>query len=69
MSQKEKVIRDFLVVGLFPTLVNKCFLLYFGANYAKSPGEGYGYGLAITIVIMIFLVGRFLWKYRNYDDA
>jgi len=62
------VIRDFIKVFIFPVLINKFFMFYFGLNYANHPGEGYGYGLAATILFLLFTVGRFLWKYRNVED-
>jgi len=43
-------------------------MIYFGAYYSSNPGEGYGYGLALTIFFLIFVVSRFLWKYRNIQD-
>ena len=67
-NKKDGVAKDFIRVFLFPVLINKFFMLYFGLNYSNSPGEGYGYGLLATILIFFFTVGRFLWKYRNNED-
>lgn len=60
---------DLLVSFLFPTLIGKSLLLYFGLNYSEHPGEGYGYGLVFAFTLTLCMVGRFLWKYRNYDDT
>lgn len=67
-EQRQRFIRDLLRVFLVPTLVNKTFMLYFGIQYAKYPGEGYGYGLLITVFVLIFTMGSFLWKYRHISD-
>ena len=69
--QKEgsnKVLKDFIIVFLFPTLINKVFMFYFGLKYSAYPGEGYGYGLIATIVFLVLSLGRFLWRYRNTPD-
>ncbi len=70
-SQKDlgqSFLKDLLRVMLVPTLVNKAFMVYFGLQYSKYPGEGYGYGLLFTIFFLLFTVGTFLWKYRHVDD-
>lgn len=67
-KQDPQVLKDFIGVFLFPTLLNKVFMLYFGINYANNPGEGYGYGLVATIVFLFFTVSRFIWKYRHIED-
>ncbi len=56
------------MVSLFPLLVGKSFVLYFGINYTNYPGEGYGIGLGIALAFSILMAGRFLWRYRNYED-
>ena len=66
--QNNSVIKDFIGVFLVPTLLNKCFMLYFGLNYSNYPGDGYGYGLVATILFLLFTVGRFIWKYRHIED-
>lgn len=66
--EKPSVLYDFIKAFLFPTVINKALMLYFGLNYSESPGEGYGYGLLFTIFILLFLMGRFIWKYRNIED-
>ncbi len=70
-SQKDvsqSFLKDLLRVMLVPTLVNKAFMVYFGLQYSKYPGDGYGYGLLFTIFFLLFTVGTFLWKYRHVDD-
>jgi len=67
-KSKHTVIRDFIKVFIFPVLINKFFMFYFGINYALHPDEGYGYGLAASILFLLFTVARFLWKYRNVED-
>jgi len=59
---------DLIVAFLLPTLLGKSLVLYFGLNYSNYPGEGYGIGLTISILFTLCMVGRFLWKYRNYND-
>lgn len=72
MSEMKKknstVLRDFLLAFLVLVLINKIFMLYFGLNYAEHPGEGYGYGLVGSILFFLVSIGRFLWKYRNYEE-
>ena len=68
-DEKSKIkISDFLLAFLFPTLFGKIAILYFGLNYSNYPGEGYGVGLCISIAFTVCMVGRFLWKYRDYED-
>jgi|GEM_PF-4821104 len=50
---------------LLPTIVIKGFLMYFGLNYSRYPGEGYGYGLVAVLVISIISFGTFLWSQRR----
>lgn len=59
---------DLILTFLTPTLVGKTLLIYFGLNYTDHPGEGYGYGLIIAILFTATMMGRFLWKYRNYEE-
>lgn len=68
METKSTVIKDFLIVFLVPTLINKMLMLYFGLNYSSSPGEGYGYGLVATIIFFLLTMGRFIWKYKDTED-
>lgn len=72
MDQKEtakpNVMKDFVVVFAFPTIVNKVFMVYFGLQYSNYPGEGYGYGLVATILFLSFTMGRLIWKYRHIPD-
>lgn len=68
-AQKKKTFaRDLVKVFVIPTLINKAFLLYFGLNYSRYPGEGYGYGLIVSLCFLAFTIGSFLWKYRHDED-
>lgn len=67
-SPYNKVLIDFVRTLILPMLFNKAFMLYFGLKYAEFPGEGYGYGLATTIFVLVFLLGKFLWKYKDVED-
>jgi hypothetical protein len=70
MNNKSRTeLKNFLLSFLIPTLIGKGFVLYFGLNYTNYPGEGYGYGLIVAICFTVFMLGRFLWKYRNYEDT
>ena len=60
--------KDFILTFIIPTLINKAFMLYFGLNYSSYPGEGYGYGLFATIIFLTFMIGRFIWKYKDVED-
>lgn len=62
------IMLDFLRSFLVPTLVTKCFVLYFGIMYADYPGEGYGYGLIASCTFTVITLSLFAWKYRNYED-
>lgn len=59
---------DFIVSFLCPTILGKILILHFGINYATYPGRGYGTGLALSIAFTLTMIGRFLWKYRHYED-
>lgn len=50
---------------LLPMIVLKVFLLYFGLNYSRYPGEGYGYGLAATLCFCLAAFAYFLWSNRE----
>lgn len=60
--------KDLLLTMLFPTIVGKMALVYFGLMYSAYPGEGWGYALLGSVCFTIFMVARFLWKYRHWDD-
>ena len=62
------IMLDFLRSFLVPTLITKCFVLYFGIMYAEHPGEGYGWGLIIACSFTVLTLSLFAWKYRNYED-
>lgn len=69
MAEKPKpIVRDFIVALVLPAVVGKAMILYFGGNYTSNPGEGWGYALSLAIVFTVFMVIRFLWRYRNYKD-
>lgn len=67
-AAQPSVLKDFLIVFLGPTIVNKVFMVYFGLQYANYPGDGYGYGLIATIIILFITMGRLIWKYRHNPD-
>jgi hypothetical protein len=60
--------RDLFFTLLFPILIGKVGLVFFGLMYAAYPGDGWGYALLGMIALSLTLVARFLWKYRDYDD-
>ena len=59
---------DLIVTFLMPTLCGKALIVYFGLNYTNYPGEGWGVALLCSIAFTVFMIGRFLWKYRNYEE-
>lgn len=65
---QKKFLFDFILSFLMPTLIGKSLVFYFGLNYSRYPGEGYGIGLALSLLFTLSMLGRFLWKYRNYED-
>lgn len=65
---KKLKVSDLLIPFLFPTLIGKSLVLYFGLHYSEFPGEGYGVGLILSILFTVSMVARFLWKTRNYVD-
>ena len=52
----------FLKAFLAPILILKFFIMYFGLNYSRYPGEGYGWGLAITLSISAASALWFIWR-------
>lgn len=66
-EKKKLKITDLLMPFLFPTIVGKTLILYFGLNYANYPDEGYGVGLICAIVFTVFMLTRFVWKFRHYE--
>jgi hypothetical protein len=68
MERKKMSPFDLVAAFLVPTIVGKAAILYFGANYAGHPGRGYGVGLVVAFLFTLCMIGRFLWKYRNYED-
>ncbi len=59
--------KDLFTTFLFPVIIGKMALVYFGLMYSAYPGEGYGYVLAGFIGFTLTMVARFLWKYRHHD--
>lgn len=71
MSAPEKTkfdLFDFGIVSFGPAVLSKMLLLYFGSMYSSHPGDGYGWGLIASILMTLVTVGRFLWKYRNFES-
>ncbi len=56
---------DLLLAFVGPAVLGKSLVLYFGAHYSASPGDGYGIGLVLSILFTTTMIGRFIWKYRN----
>ena len=67
-KNSSEVLKKFGKTLIFPMLVNKSLMLYFGLNYSDHPGEGWGYGLALTVFVLFFTVGRFLWIFKDIED-
>lgn len=61
-------LKDMFIMSLCPLMLGKLMIFYFGSNYSSNPGEGYGIGLAGAIVFTLVMAGRFIWKYRDYQD-
>lgn len=59
---------EMAVTFVSPALFGKMMLLYFGSMYSQHPGEGYGIGLCCAIVFTLTMVGRFIWKYKDYSE-
>lgn len=67
-APRKKVMHDFLMTLILPLTLNKFLMMYFGLNYSEFPGEGFGYGLVATLLFMVFMISRFLWRYRHVND-
>jgi hypothetical protein len=61
-------LKDLLIAFVLPTLLGKSLIIYFGLNYSDHPDEGYGIGLVLSILFTLLMMGRFVWKFRNYED-
>lgn len=61
-------LKDMFVMSLCPLMFGKLLIFYFGSNFSSNPGEGYGIGLSAAIVFTLVMAGRFVWKYRDYQD-
>ncbi len=66
--KSQETMKDFLKAFIFPVLVNKSILFYFGLQYSNYPGEGYGYGIVACLIVLAIMVGRFIWKYKDIED-
>ncbi len=49
-------------------MFGKLLIFYFGSNFSSNPGEGYGIGLSFAIIFTLAMAGRFIWKYRDYQE-
>lgn len=54
----------YIWTAFVPILITKNFVLYFGLNYSKYPGEGYGWGLAASMAFTLASFGYFIWVHR-----
>ncbi|MCO5114671.1 MAG: hypothetical protein M9899_10930 [Bdellovibrionaceae bacterium] len=59
---------DFIITLLSPLIIGKSLVFYFGTMYSSHPGQGYGYAMIAAICFTLGTLGRFLWKYRHYND-
>lgn len=59
---------DFILTLLSPLIIGKSLVFYFGTMYSSHPGQGYGYALIAALLFTLGTLGRFLWKYRHYND-
>ena len=64
----KQFVRSLIITFLCPTILGKILVIYFGMNYSAEPGKGYGIGLVLSIAFTLTMFGRFIWRYRNYDD-
>jgi hypothetical protein len=67
-EKNQKDLKRFLLAFLMPTLVGKSLVVFFGLNYSQYPDEGYGYGLTGAMLFTVFMLCRFVWKYRHVED-
>ena len=61
-------LKSFLLAFIFPTLILKSLLLYFGLQYSNYPGEGYGYGLVTCLAFSVGNAIRFVYKNRDIEE-
>jgi len=59
---------EMAITFVSPALVGKLLIVYFGSMYSAHPGQGYGVALSVSILFTLTMIGRFLWKYRNYAE-
>lgn len=68
-NSKSKInMTEMMVAFLSPALFGKMMLLYFGSMYSKEPGRGWGIALCCAILFTLTMVGRFIWKYKDYSE-
>ncbi|MEZ0371222.1 MAG: hypothetical protein ACAI44_19165 [Candidatus Sericytochromatia bacterium] len=59
---------EMAVSFLSPALLGKVMILYFGSNFSSKPGKGYGIGLSLAILFTLVMLGRFVWRYKDYSE-
>jgi hypothetical protein len=67
-SKSKLDLKDFFIMSLCPLMFGKLLIFYFGSNFSSNPGEGYGIGLSFAIIFTLAMAGRFIWKYRDYQE-
>ncbi|MGV3524001.1 MAG: hypothetical protein ACO1RX_07245 [Candidatus Sericytochromatia bacterium] len=60
--------RDLFLTALTPLIIGKIGIALCGSFYAYRPGEGFGWGLVFFIGFTLVMAGRFIWRYRNYEE-
>lgn len=60
--------RDLFLTALTPLIIGKAGIALCGSFYAYRPGEGFGWGLVFFICFTLVMAGRFIWRYRNYEE-
>ncbi len=67
-SKSKLDLKDFFIMSLCPLMFGKLLIFYFGSNFSSNPGEGYGIGLSLAVIFTLAMAGRFIWKYRDYQE-
>ncbi|MGE3727019.1 MAG: hypothetical protein AB7I41_15770 [Candidatus Sericytochromatia bacterium] len=67
-SKSKLDLKDLFIMSLCPLMFGKLLIFYFGSNFSSNPGEGYGIGLSLAILFTLAMAGRFVWKYRDYQE-
>lgn len=65
---KQLDMRDLFLTALTPLIIGKAGIALCGSFYAYRPGEGFGWGLVFFICFTLVMAGRFIWRYRNYEE-